>query len=263
MTKTVLGDALFSLDRRAIVVTGGAGYLGRVICAALRDRGADVLCVSSQIGEFEDPAEGRSVGSISSEVCDLHDEEAFDRAIAPFANQHGGLNGLVNCSVRSARGINLDMPKDVFNATIQGVFTHYFTSARTAVRHFNASPGSIVNIASIWGLVAPDPRVYLDLENEPNLALPPSEAAILQMTKYLAVLMAEKEIRVNSVAPGWFPKKRGEERPDYMAEIIRRVPLGRIGKPDDIVGAVVFLLSGASAYMTGQQMVIDGGYTLW
>jgi NAD(P)-dependent dehydrogenase (short-subunit alcohol dehydrogenase family) len=254
---------LFSLQGHSIVVTGGAGYLGREICASLRDRGAHVLCVSSRIGTFAPPSSSEQVGSITSEICDLNDEGAFAETIAPFAGAHGGLTGLVNCAVRASRGIDLEMSKEDLEETLQGVFVHYFTCARTALRSFGETPGSIVNIASIWGLVSPDSRIYLDLKNEPSLGLPPSEAAILQLTKYMATLLAPRGIRVNAVVPGWFPKKRGPERPDYLAEIESRVPMGRIGRPSDIVGAVIYLLSGASSYMTGQQMVIDGGYTLW
>lgn len=257
------GADLFSLEGHSIVVTGGAGYFGREICASLRDRGAHVLCVSSRVGAFAPPASSGRSGSITSKVCDINDEAAFADVIEPFAESHGGLTGLVNCAVRASRGIDLEMPKEVLEETMQGVFVHYFTCARIALRSFGETQGSIVNVASIWGLVSPDPRVYLDLKNEPSLGLPPSEAAILQLTKYMATLLAPRGVRVNAVVPGWFPKKRGPERPDYLAQIEARVPMGRIGRPRDIVGAVIYLLSGASGYMTGQQMVIDGGYTLW
>lgn len=257
------GLSRFSLEGKAIVVTGGAGHLGSHICAALRDCGADVLCLSSRIGQFPEAAVDEPVGSITSLVCDIADENEFNAAIKPFADRYGGLSGLVNCAARAPRGIDLDMPKAIFEETIRGVFVHYFTCARIALHQFREAGGAIVNIASIWGKVAPDRRVYLDLNNEPTLALPSSEAAVLQLTKYLATLLAEKNVRVNAIVPGWFPKKRGPERPDYLAQIVNRVPMKRIGQPDELVGAVVFLLSDASSYITGQDLVIDGGYTLW
>jgi NAD(P)-dependent dehydrogenase (short-subunit alcohol dehydrogenase family) len=110
--------------------------------------------------------------------------------------------------------------------------------------------------------VSPDPAMYLDLKNEPCLAMPPAAAGILQMTKYMAVLAAPSGVRINALVPGCFPKKRGADRPDYMEEIAKRVPLGRIGQPQELVGAVIFLLSGAASYVTGHSLVVDGGYTL-
>jgi NAD(P)-dependent dehydrogenase (short-subunit alcohol dehydrogenase family) len=102
----------------------------------------------------------------------------------------------------------------------------------------------------------------LDLANEPSIAMAAAAGGIGGMTRYLARVLAERNIRVNALVPGWFPKKRGVERPDYMQQITSRVPMGRIGQPDELVGAAIFLLSGASSYMTGQQLVIDGGYGL-
>ncbi len=83
------------------------------------------------------------------------------------------------------------------------------------------------------------------------------------MTRYLATLWAAKGVRVNAISPGYFPQKRGVERPDYMAEVNARIPMGRIGQPQEVAGAVVFLASDAASYVTGQNIVIDGGYSLW
>jgi gluconate 5-dehydrogenase len=126
-----------------------------------------------------------------------------------------------------------------------------------------AGGSTIVNNASIWGVVSPDPRTYLGLGIEPSLVLPSAKAAVIQMTRYFAVALAERHIRVNALVPGWFPQRRGFDNPAYMAEIGRRVPMGRIGQPDELVGAAVFLLSDASSYVTGQEIRVDGGYTLW
>ena len=114
----------------------------------------------------------------------------------------------------------------------------------------------------MWGLVSPDPTNYLDLENEPSISLVSSKAAVHQFTKYAAVLLSKDNIRVNTIVPGWFPQKRGVERLDYIETLNKRIPMKRIGQPDEIVGPILFLLSDASVYMTGQELIIDGGYTL-
>ena len=258
------GAGIFSLEGRALVVTGGAGHIGQSICASLRDFGAHVLCLSSKSAEFPGAVGNiTGQGSITSEMCDVSDEKSFADAIARFAQRHGCIHGLVNNAARSLRGIDFEMSRDDVDSIFRDVFTHYFTCSRLVVPHLSPSGASIVNNSSLWGIVSPDPRTYLDLKNEPSIILPAAKAAILQLTKYLAVLLAGKNVRVNSLVPGFFPQKRGPERLDYMEQVTRRIPMGRIGRPEELAGAVVFLMSDASSYMTGQQIVIDGGYSAW
>lgn len=259
-----MSTSLFSLRGRALIVTGGAGHLGRVMCAALRDSGAHVLSLSSKVGEFPVPVvTEQDIGSISSEICDVADEQAFAAAVQRFAALHGGIDGLVNNASRGPQGVNFAMPAIEIQEVFRGAFLHYFTCTRMALEHFRAGSGAIVNNASIWGRVSPDPRTYLDLRNEPSLPLVSAKAAVLQMTKYMAVLLAPKGVRVNAIVPGFFPQRRGPDNPAYMAEVTSRIPMGRIGAPGELAGALIYLLSDASSYMTGQEMIVDGGYTLW
>lgn len=259
-----MSTSLFSLRGRALIVTGGAGHLGRVMCAALRDSGAHVLSLSSKVGEFPVPVvTEQDIGSISSEICDVADEQAFAAAVKRFAALHGGIDGLVNNASRGPQGVNFAMPAIEIQEVFRGAFLHYFTCTRMALEHFRAGSGAIVNNASIWGRVSPDPRTYLDLRNEPSLPLVSAKAAVLQMTKYMAVLLAPKGVRVNALVPGFFPQRRGPDNPAYMAEVTSRIPMGRIGAPGELAGALIYLLSDASSYMTGQEMIVDGGYTLW
>ncbi len=251
---------LFSLASRAIVITGGAGHLGRALCELIRDCGANVLCLSSRGVDFQDNS---GPGKIVSGICDVTDEPAFVAAVEAFAEAHGGVDALVNNAARAPRGIDLEMPKEEVSAVFADVFTHYFTCSRAMLPMFRDGKGSIVNNSSIWGMVAPDPRTYLDLKNEPSLVLGPAKAAILNLTKYMAVVLAPDGVRVNAVVPGWFPQRRGPDNPQYMHQITSRIPMGRIGHPRELAGVVAFLLSDAAAYITGQAIVVDGGYTLW
>lgn len=237
--------SLFDLSGKRIVVTGGSGHLGAGICRGLIEADAKVLNLSSK------PLDG--VGTI---ICDVSNEADVQSHMLDF-----GIEGLVQCACRAPRGLHIDIPADEFTAALHGIVTQYFTVARAAMK-FMPRGGVIVNLASMWGLVAPNPAVYLDLKNEPALPVPSAGAGLIQLTKYLAVLGAKQNIRCNALIPGWFPKKRGPDRPDYMAEICSRVPMGRIGQPEEIVGPALFLLSNASSYMTGQQLIIDGGYTI-
>lgn len=249
----------FSVCGRAFVVTGGAGHIGRHICAGLANAKAHVLCLSSRVGEFNDLL---TIGHIPIESveCDVSHEAQVEELIFRFSDKRGRLDGLVNGAVRAPRGIDLDMPSAQFNEGLHTILTHYFTCSRLAVHYMQG--GSIVNIASMWGKLALDPKVYLDLKNEPSFAMSAAAGGILGLTRFLASILAKDNVRVNALMPGWFPKKRGPERPDYMKEITSRVPMGRIGQPEELVGAVQFMLSDASSYMTGQELVIDGGYSI-
>lgn len=209
-----MSTSLFSLRGRALIVTGGAGHLGRVMCAALRDSGAHVLSLSSKVGEFPVPVvTEQDIGSISSEICDVADEQAFAAAVQRFAALHGGIDGLVNNASRGPQGVNFAMPAIEIQEVFRGAFLHYFTCTRMALEHFRAGSGAIVNNASIWGRVSPDPRTYLDLRNEPSLPLVSAKAAVLQMTKYMAVLLAPKGVRVNAIVPGFFPQAARARQP--------------------------------------------------
>lgn len=243
---------LFDLTGKNIVVTGGAGHLGKHICCGLADAGANVLCLSSK------PWVWGYTDKITGVVCDVTDASSVRSCLSDI-HSRSYVHGWVNCAVRSPRrAVWLDGRQ--FNDALNNILTHYFTC--TSLAHEYMAEGSIVNFASMWGMISPTPEVYLDLKNEPSFAMSAAAGGILGLTRYMAVMLAKDNIRVNAIVPGWFPKKRGVDRPDYLAEISKRTPMGRIGQPEEIVGATIFLLSQASSFMTGQSLVVDGGYSI-
>jgi gluconate 5-dehydrogenase len=129
----------------------------------------------------------------------------------------------------------------------------------------NKRSGRIINVASLFGILAPIKKMHLDLKNEPPISMVVGKGGIIQFTKYLASILAEFNILVNTVSPGWFPKKHIDkaERKDYLKEMENRIPLNRIGKPTEISGVICFLASEKSSYITGQNHIVDGGYSIW
>ena len=253
---------LFSLADRVILVTGGTGHLGRAICRGLREAGADVVAFGRDPARFADLAGDPRITAVA---CDVTDEAAFARAVDEVLRAHGRVDGLVNGAASGGREAWDDLDLAGWEAGLAGSLHHYFTCTKIVAPHLmERGRGSIINIASLWSFLAPTFPMYLDLRNEPSAHTAAAKGAILQLTRYLATLWGPKGIRVNAISPGWFPKRgRGPERTDYLAEITQRVPLGRIGAPEDVAGAAVYLASDASAYVTGHNLVVDGGYSTW
>lgn len=250
----------FSVEGRVILVTGGTGHLGSAICKGLSALGARVWCIGRDLGKF-----GQFDGlDIECRQADVTFVSAMKPLIAEILQADGRIDGLVNNAAHQARrGIDLAMPPGEIDAGLRQCFTHALTTAQLVIPAMKArGRGAIVNTASLWADLAPDPSMYLDLGNEPAVYAPPAKAAILGLTRMLASYLAKDGIRVNAISPGLFPAKRGPERPDYMAEMTRRIPMGRIGQPSELIGAFAYLLSDASSYVTGQNLIVDGGYSI-
>lgn len=251
---------IFSLQGKNIVITGANGYLGREMVEGCLGSGAKVLALcrhsellESKVGENENLEIG---------YCDVNDESLVTKLTDAFTKKHGAIHGLVNNVYAAPRRPSFNMPNEEILNVYQNSFIQYWTTIRALKNFFDSNGASIVNNGSLWGIRSPDLPMYLDLNNEPPLALVSAKAAVHQLTRYLSVIFAKDGMRVNTLVPGMFPQKRPPERLDYMQEVSKRIPLNRIGIPREIIGPVVFLLSDASSYMTGQELIIDGGYTI-
>lgn len=257
----------FSLEDRVVLFPGGSGHLGSEISKALATFGARVVV----LGRTEEPFRAlrmfrpdRDGGHIECQLCDVRDERSFANVVEDVVVRYGRIDGLINHVGSGGRQAWNELTLDGWLEGLAGSLQHVFTSVKAVGPYMlDRGGGSIVNTASLWSILAPDPKMYLDLPIQPAAHVPAAKGAVLQLTKYFAAIWGAKGIRVNAVTPGWFPKKRGPERPDYMREITNRVPLGRIGAPADLVGAYLYLLSDASKYVTGQNLIVDGGYSIW
>lgn len=260
-------ENLFSLARKVIVVTGGAGHLGSEISKALAVAGATVYALGQDKSKLQTLAEFNGLlpsRRIHTKAIDISDEKSFKNLVDAVLKKHGGLDCLVNNATMSKRQSWEELDKTGWADGLESALNHYFTCSKIVSKHFlEQQRGCIINSASIFGFLAPNFPMHLDLGNAAAAHHVAAKGGILQLTRYLSTLWAPKGIRVNAFSPGYFPRKRGSERPDYMTELKKRIPMNRIGQPKEVAGTVVFLASDAASYITGQNIVIDGGYSVW
>ncbi|NLF09669.1 MAG: SDR family oxidoreductase [Pirellulaceae bacterium] len=258
---------MFDLGGRTALVAGGAGYLGSAICRGLLHHGANVIVADldqARADHFTEtwnrPLSGQRCSALP---LDISDESSIGRLIDRVCSDCRGLDILINATYAPQKCSLNDMTGGDFNTSLNGNLTGGFLLAREG-RRAMSNGGSIVMFSSMYGRVSPDPSVYVDPMQPNPIEYGVAKAGIEQMIRYLAVAWAAEGIRINGVAPGPFPNPQVQQQyPDFVARLARKVPLGRIGQANEIVGAVVFLVSDAASYVTGQCLAIDGGWTIW
>jgi NAD(P)-dependent dehydrogenase (short-subunit alcohol dehydrogenase family) len=258
----------FSLVGRSAVVIGGAGLLGSQISEALAESGARIIVASRDRAKCE-----AFTKKLTSQFWGDHFALGVDITVpasiqALFdevsAAEDAGLDILVNCGWSGRKNTFDSITDDDWNLDIEVSLNGVFRTVKAAVPLLEKRRGVILSVASMYGLVAPDYRLY----DSDDLANPPSygaaKAGVLQLTRYLASFLAPKGIRVNCLSPGPFPyEQTKQEHPEFVARLSAKNPLGRVGVPHEVKGAAALLCSDAASYITGQNIIIDGGWTVW
>lgn len=256
----------FPLAARRIWVFGGAGYLGSAVTRALAHAGADTVCLDRP-GLAQGLISRESLPNTHAQDCDLLDVPGIPALVETLVVRYGVPHGVVNLVTNSSRGKSFDdiTPEDFFTAC-EGVLASGFVLARCVARAMKtaAIPGSLVHFSSMYGQVAPDPGAYAAPHHPNPIDYGTAKAGLLQMSRYLAVYFAADGIRSNCVVPGPFPQPGYQTSSPETADALRRkVPMKRFGEAHEIAGPVLFLLSDASSYVTGQSLAVDGGWTAW
>ncbi|MEV7013873.1 glucose 1-dehydrogenase [Streptosporangium sp. NPDC051022] len=258
-TPSTLND-LFSLRGLTALVTGAAGGLGRAQCLALGAAGAKVV-----VSDLSAEAAGSACDDLRKEgveclplVLDACSLESVDSAFEALDAAGEAVDIVINNAGVSLRNSALEATPEEFDTTLSvNLRGTYFVAQRAARRMRGRGDGRIVNVSSIGGLV---------VDGERSSVYDASKAAVVQVTKNMAYEWGRYGIRVNSIAPGYMrtamtsdllPTREVEER-----LVGTHIPLGRVGEPGDLCGAVVFLASDASAYVTGHTLTVDGGWVV-
>jgi gluconate 5-dehydrogenase len=255
---------LFDLTGKAALVIGGSGYLGGAMSQALSEAGARVA-VGSRSQERANLAVDRLSGEPNLHlglVCDMADERSTRWGVDQAAEYFGRLDILVNSTV-GPRPVDIDSARkpDFDHSLTVNLTGPFIASQQAAVYMREVGGGSIIHIGSIYGMVGSYPQMFEGLKRTMSPTYHASKGGLIHLTRYQAVYWAKYNIRVNCLSPGPFPPPSRE--PQFLGRLADHVPLGRNGSPWELKGAIVFLASEASSFVTGHNLVVDGGWTAW
>jgi NAD(P)-dependent dehydrogenase (short-subunit alcohol dehydrogenase family) len=253
----------FSLNDRIAVVTGGGGRVGAGLCQALADAGATVVCAECKLDRCQAVVDRitASGGKAFAVQLDLADDASIVRLRETIRDRAGTVDILVNNAISQIPGHVERYSTADWEASMRVDATGYFRITQLFLDDMLAAGrGNIITIASILGMVAPDPRLYAKGVEwfRPNYFY--VKAGVVGFTRFLAANYADRNIRANCISPGGV--ETDPPRPD-SAGFVNRTPMRRLATPDDLKGPIVFLASDASSYVTGHNLVVDGGYTAW
>lgn len=250
----------FDLTNKLYLVTGSNGQIGSEICRELKSQKAFV------IGIDRDDKPDKSVDEYFK--CDVSSKQSINTVFKSIKKKYKSLDCLINnagASVfspfedRTASEIDL-----VTDTNLKGVIycTNSFISMLPRDNDYSDNK-NIVNVASHYGLVSPDPRIYTDCTRRNSEIYGATKAGIIQMTKYYAVHLSKYKIRVNCISPGGILNPQNPQGEDFQFNYSNRCPMERMGMVNEIVYPILFLSSNYSSYVNGHNFVVDGGFTCW
>lgn len=255
---------MFSLKDKVVLITGGYGYLGKSITKGLADHGAHVIVLGREKEKFQ-AAFPQSNSNIYFEICDVSSTNSIKESFSRVYKRFSKIDVLINNAFYAEGSEPLNISDEDFLYTMDGSLSSVYRCIREVAPFMvPKNYGRIINVSSMYGIVSPDFGVY---ENNERYLNPPhygaAKAGVLQLTRYFACYLGKKNILVNAVTPGPFPSPNTQQEKSFIQNLQKKVPLGRIGHPDELKGIFVFLSSDASSFVTGQNFTVDGGWTAW
>lgn len=267
---------LFHLDGKTAVVTGGLGILGERFCAGLAEFGANVVVVDldeEKTKAFAEQLTERYQTKTLGIACDVSSPSDVKAMVTKVIEEFREIDILHNNAAHKSADLNaffapfeeytLAEWRTIMSVNLDGMFLVAQAIGSQMVQQGNG--GSIIQTSSIYGMLGPDQRIYegsfyLGKKINTPAVYTASKAAVIGLSKYLATYWADKNIRVNTLTPGG---NESGQNDTFKKKYSARIPLKRMGQPDEMVAALIYLASDASSYVTGQNIVIDGGLSAW
>lgn len=275
MTNSFSYKDLFDLSGKTALVTGASGILGRHFCSGLAEAGAAVALVdirAEAVQELAAELAGKYGTKALGFVCDVSDPASVAGMVEQVVGKFGGIDILHNNAAGKSDDLDaffapfedysFEQWRQIMAVNLDGMF---LVAQAVGKQMVSQGRGSIIQTSSIYGLMAPDQRIYegsfyLGRQINAPAVYSASKAGVIGLTKYLAAYWADKGIRVNAIAPGGAESGQNEE---FMRRYSARIPMGRMAQAHEIVGALLYLASDASSYVTGQTIAVDGGLAAW
>lgn len=272
-------QSLFSLEGKVALLTGAAGYFGKVFADCLLFAGAKVLLYDKDVSIIDCADSLKSKYGNEKVECyqvDFYDEDAYRESLGNAVAKNKSIDILVNNAFEFSKHTGFNDPSGKLDTISRnqwarsfdsGVYWHVLATQIIGSKMKSQGSGSIINICSMYAIVSPDPALYQGTAvfNPPSYGA--AKAALLAFTRYVASFYGQYGIRCNAIVPGAFPNVGGNtynsvEDREFMQRLAKRTTLGRVGNVDDLEGTLIFLASDASKYITGQGIVVDGGWTI-
>ena len=253
------------MKNKTIIFIGGYGYLASSIVTSLTNLGANVFVLGKDYEKFKQvfkkDVKNQHLNFIQ---CDANKTSEIKVAFEKVKNDGSKIDVLIN----GAFGVRNNDPINISDSDWEYSIDSSLNSIHKAIREvipyfYHQGKGKIINISSMYGVVAPDFEIYKDF---PNYLNPPhygvAKAGVIQLTKYYASFLGKKNITVNSVSPGPFPSLEVQKNKKFVENLKSKTCLNRIGKPEDLIGIFNLLCTNSSDFITGQNFIIDGGWTI-